>query len=87
MNEVFINITDEVDKIPHIEDLLPKEYQYADKLKSEGILTHLFVKADKSGAYLVMKNVDIDKAKELLRGFPMYPYYQKVEYSYVEDVF
>lgn len=87
MNAVFINITDEVDKIPNIDELLPKEYQYANKLKSEGTLIHVFVKADKSGAFLVMKNVDIEKAKELLKGFPMYPHYQKVEYMYVQDVF
>lgn len=87
MRKILIDITDPFDTIPNVEELLPKEYAFADKLKAAGTLIHLFVKADKSGAMLLFNAEDIDNAKEILKGYPMYPYYQKVEYSYVEDVF
>ncbi len=87
MSRIIVNITDDLDKVPNLDELLPKEFAAAGKLKELGILEHLFVKNDKTGAVLVLKDVDLAKAKELVAAFPMFKYFDKVEYIIAEKQF
>jgi len=87
MKRIIINITDDLDKIPDLESLIQHEYEIAGQLKEQGILEHLFVKDDKTGAVLVFDNVDEAKAKELVAAFPLSKYFDKVEYLMVEKEF
>lgn len=84
MNKIIVNITDNLEAIPNLDALLPKEYEAAGKLKEQGILENLFVKEDRTGAILVMKDIDLEKAKEIVAAFPLYQYFDKVEYFIVE---
>ena len=45
------------------------------------------MKSDNTGAILVMDGVDIDKAKELLKKFPMSAYFEKVDFMYIDEEF
>lgn len=81
MSRIIINITDNLDKIPDLETLLPREVAHAGQLKEQGILEHLLIKDDRTGAVLVMKDIDVTKAKELVAAFPMFRYFERVDYT------
>lgn len=87
MKRIFIDILNHVDRVPNLDEMLKKEYTHSAELKEKGILNHMFVKSDNTGAYLVVTADDIDKAKELITTFPMYAYFEKVDYSYIDDEF
>ena len=87
MKRIIVNITDNLDNIPNLEELLPQEYAVAGQLKEDGILEHLFVKEDKTGAVLIMKEVDEEKAREIVKTFPLSNYFDKVEYINVDKQF
>lgn len=84
MKRIIVNITDDLTQIPNLDELLPKEFAAATKLQEQGILEHLFLKDDKTGAVLVFKDVDEAKAKELVSQFPMFQHFQQVEYIVVD---
>ncbi len=87
MKRVFIDILNHMDRIPNLDELLPKEFAQATQWKEEGLLSHLFIKEDKTGAILVMNGVEIDKAKELVATLPMHNFFEKVDYSYIDEQF
>ena len=87
MKEVFIDVLNHIDRIPNLNDILSKEYELTTKWKNEGKLVHLFVKENRTGAILVMKGVDIDTAKKMIATMPMHSYFEKVDYSYVDEQF
>ncbi len=87
MKKIIVNITDDLTKVPNLEALLPQEFARATKLQEQGVLENLFVKEDKTGAILVLKDVDEAKAKEIIAGFPMFQYFDKIEYFIVEKAF
>lgn len=80
MNKIIVNITDDLTKIPNVDELLPKEFETAGKLREAGTLESLFVKDDRTGAILVLNGVDVEKAKEIIATFPLSKYFDKVEY-------
>ena len=80
MKRLLIDILNHLDRIPNLNELLPNEMELSKKMKDEGVLSHLFIKSDNTGAILVMDGVDIDKAKELLKKFPMSAYFEKVDF-------
>jgi muconolactone delta-isomerase len=87
MSRIIVDITVDLEKIPNLEELLPQEFAVGGKLKEAGLLEHLFVKVDKTGAVLVMDNVDIDKAKEQVAKFPLFKYFDNVEYIVADKQF
>jgi muconolactone delta-isomerase len=87
MSRIIVNITDDLDQIPDLETLLPKEVAHAGQLKEQGILEHLFIKEDRTGAVLVMKDIDVAKAKDLVAAFPMFKYFDQVDYTVAEKPF
>lgn len=87
MSRIIVNVIDDLDKIPNLDQLLPQEYAVASKLKEQGILEHLFVKNDRTGAVLVLKDVDLAKAKELVATFPLSKHFDKVEYIIADKQF
>lgn len=87
MSRIIINITDDLDQIPNVEELLHQEIAASAKLKEEGIMEHLFVKNDRTGAVLVFDNIDLAKAKELVAGLPMAKHFDEVEYIVADKQF
>jgi muconolactone delta-isomerase len=79
MKRIILNITCELDKVPNIEQLLPKEFERGEELKAQGIMEHLFVKEGRMGAVLVFNVADENQAKEIAATFPLFEYFE-IEY-------
>lgn len=79
MKRIILNITCELDKVPNIDELLPKEFERGEELKQKGIMEHLFVKEGRMGAVLVFKDVDEAEAKEIASTFPLFKHFE-IEY-------
>ena len=87
MSWIQVNITTDLDKVPNVEEILPKEFVVVNGWKEQGFLEHLFIKDDKSGAVLVFKDIDEARAKDLIATLPLHPHMEKVEYLVVEKAF
>lgn len=87
MNNIQVNITTYLDKVPNVEEILPKEFAVVNGWKEEGVLEHLFIKDGRCGAVLVFKGINEAKAKELIATLPLHQYMEKVEYTLVEKAF
>ena len=48
--------------------------------KEEGILEHLFLRQGRNGAVLIFKDIDEQRAKELMETLPLYKLMKSVEY-------
>ncbi|MGN6640968.1 MAG: hypothetical protein ACTHJ8_18805 [Mucilaginibacter sp.] len=86
MERVIVNITIDLNKVPNLQELLPKEQAVVAKWKEEGIQEHLFLNGDQ-GAILVFKDITVDKAKELIPLLPLVQYADKVEYQSVQKYY
>lgn len=86
MKKVILNIKCDFDKVPNIEELMPKEFAKGEELKQQGILEHLFVNEGRTGAVLVFNNVDVEEAKKLATTFPLFDYFN-IEYISVEKLY
>jgi len=87
MEQVHVNIINYLDKIANLNEILPNELAVVGKWKEQGILEHLFIKGDRTGAVLIFKNVNESKVKELLPTLPLHKFFDKVEYSVVDKQF
>lgn len=87
MKRVQVNVINYLDRIVNLDELLPKEFAVAMGWKEQGILEHLFIKENRTGAVLVFKDIDEDRAKELVPTLPLFPYFKQVEYSTLEKQF
>ena len=87
MKMIHANITNYLDKVPNLQDILPKESAVVTGWKNQGILAHMFLKSDRSGAILVFNNIDETRAKELVKTLPLFQYFDKVEYSILDKQF
>ena len=83
MKRVIVNISVDLSKIPNLQELLPEEQAVVAKWKEDGIQEHLFLKGDK-GAILIFKDIDEEKAKELIPLLPLARFADGVEYTTVE---
>ena len=83
MKRIVLNITCELDKVPNIDELLPKEFERGEELKEQGLMEHLFVKEGRMGAVLVFNDVDVHEVKELAATFPLFKYFE-IEYIPVD---
>ena len=71
---VYNNMSDEV-----YAELLEQELAYSKELKTTGQLLKVYVKAEHRGAILIMQAENDSTLKALLREFPFYPYWYKIE--------
>lgn len=85
MNAILVNST--LGKVENIEEILPKEFAVVTKWKEEGILAHLFIKEAAGGAVLVFNETDLAKVQELISQLPLYPHFEKTEYTLLEKQF
>lgn len=87
MKRIHINVTSKLDNVANLDELLTEEFARGKELSDQGILEHIFTKDDFTGAILVMKDVDVAKAKELMVTFPLHFYFTNVVYTEVEKHF
>ncbi|OQP60045.1 hypothetical protein A3860_35330 [Niastella vici] len=87
MKRVQVNIINYLNKITNLQELMPKEFAVVGQWKEQGILEHLYVKDDNTGAFLVFKDTDEARVKELISTLPMFKYFDNVVYSSTEMQF
>lgn len=87
MKTVIANVINDVSKVPNVDEIMPKEFARAMEMKEQGLLKHLFVKEDHTGAILVFVDVTVEKAKELMATLPMFQYFQDVIYTETDQSF
>jgi muconolactone delta-isomerase len=74
-------------KVENIQDILPKEFAKVESLKAQGYLEHLFVKEGATGAVLVFNNLSLEEVKHKVSEFPLFPHFEKIEYTLAERNF
>ncbi len=81
MNSILAILTIDTDNLPdNFQEILKHEQEVVAQWKKEGILENLFLRQSKNGAVLVFKDIDEDKAKELMATLPLYKLKKSVEY-------
>ncbi len=81
MNSVQAILTLDMDNLPeNFQEIMKHEQEVIAKWKAEGILDHLFLRQARNGAVLIFKDIDEDKAKELMETLPFYKLKKSVEY-------
>ena len=80
-NRIQAILTLDMENIPsNFQEILIKEKEVVEQWKAEGILEHLFLRQTKNGAVLIFKDIDEEKAKELMEKLPLYQLKKNVEY-------
>lgn len=87
MKTVIANVINDISKVPNVEEIMPKEFARAMEMKDEGILKHLFVKEDHTGAVLVFAEISVEDAKSAMATLPMFQYFQEVIYTETDQSF
>jgi len=81
MNRVQAILTLDMENIPsNFQEIIKHEQEVVAKWKEEGILEHLFLRQERNGAVLIFKDIDEEKAKELMTTLPLYKLKKSVEY-------
>lgn len=81
MNSIQAILTIDTENIPsNFQEIIKDEQEVVAKWKEEGILEHLFLRQSKNGAILIFKDIDEEKAKELMETLPLYKLKKSVEY-------
>jgi hypothetical protein len=80
-NRVQVILTLDMENLPeNFSEILKEEQEVVAKWKAEGILEHLYLRQQRNGAVLVLKNVDEAKARELMETLPFYKLKKSIEY-------
>lgn len=81
MNRIQTILTLDMENIPeNFQEILKHEQEVISKWKEEGILEQLFLRQTKNGAVLIFKDIDEEKAKELMTTLPLYKLKKSIEY-------
>ena len=81
MNRVLAILTIDTENLPsNFQEIIQHEREVVAAWKAEGFLEHLFLRQTKNGAVLIFKDIDEQKAKELMEKLPLYQLKKSVEY-------
>lgn len=81
MNRIQAILTLDMENIPaNFQEILKHEKEIVEEWKAEGFLEHFFLRQNKNGAILIFKDIDEEKAKELMEKLPLYQLKKSVEY-------
>lgn len=80
MNRILVILTIDTDNLPsNFLQILQHEREVVAQWKKEGILDQLFLRPTKNGAVLILKDIDEDKAKQLIATLPFYAIKKSIE--------
>lgn len=80
MNRILVILTIDTDNLPsHFAEVLKHEQEVIAQWKAEGILEQLFLRPTKNGAVLLLKNIDEEKATDLVKSLPFYAFKKSLE--------
>lgn len=80
MNRILVILTIDTDNLPgNFSQLLQHEREVVAQWKQEGILEQLFLRPTKNGAVLILKDIDEEKANDLIKTLPFYQLKKSLE--------
>lgn len=81
MNCIQAILTIDTDNLPtNFQEIIQHEQELVARWKAVGILEHLFLRQGRNGAVLVFKNIDEERARELMASLPLFKLMKHVEY-------
>ena len=81
MNSIQAILTIDTNNLPaNFQEILKHEQEVVARWRAEGILDHLFLRESKNGAILIFKDINLERAKELMTTLPLYELKLSVEY-------
>lgn len=90
MNRILVLITlsdSGIETIKSTPELPKKENEFVNQWREQEILESFFISVSKKSAVLIFKNIDENKAKELIEILPYFPYMATIEYQNLNQVF
>lgn len=80
MNRILVILTIDTQNLPaNFTEILQHEREVVAQWKQEGILEQLFLRPTKNGAVLILKDIDEEKANELIKTLPFYAIKKSIE--------
>lgn len=80
MNRILVILTIETDNLPeNFPQILQQEREVVAQWKQAGFLEQLFLRPTKNGAVLIFKDIDEEKATQLMTTLPFYPLRKSIE--------
>lgn len=80
VNRILVILTIDTDNLPsNFQEILKEEREVVSKWKKEGLLDQLFLRPTKNGAILILKDMDEEKANELMTTLPFYKLKKSME--------
>jgi hypothetical protein len=64
----------------NFQEILTHEREVVDRWKQEGILEHLFLRPTRNGAMLIFKDMEEEKARQLIESLPLFPFIISIDY-------
>lgn len=81
MSRIQAILTIDTENLPsNFQEIIKHEQEVIAKWKEEGFLESLFLRQTKNGAVLIFKDIDEERAKELMKELPLYKLKKSVEY-------
>ena len=80
MNRILVILTIDTDNLPeNFPQILQQEREVVAQWKQAGFLEQLFLRPTKNGAVLIFKDIDEEKATQLMTTLPFYPLRKSIE--------
>ena len=86
-NRVLVILTIDTNNLPaNFQEILKQEREVVSQWKKEGLLDQLFLRPTKNGAILIFKDMDEEKANQLMTTLPFYQLKKSMEiYPMIKD--
>ena len=80
MNRILVILTIDTQNLPaNFPEILKQEREVVAQWKQAGFLEQLFLRPTKNGAVLIFKDIDEEKATQLMTTLPFYPLRKSIE--------
>ena len=80
MNRILVILTLDMENLPaNFQEILRQEREVVTQWKKDGVLEQLYFMPTKNGAVLIFKDIDEEKANQLMTTLPFYPLRKSME--------
>ena len=80
MNRILVILTLDMENLPaNFQEILRQEREVVSQWKKDGVLEQLFLRQTKNGSVLIFKDIDEEKANQLMTTLPFYPLRKSME--------
>lgn len=81
MMRMMIIVRFDMQRVEEISALVPQEQEHVKELLSQEKLETLYISADRTTVWLVMRGKSAEEIQQELTTFPLYPYMQQPEFT------